>query len=75
MSIAVRQITKRFGAFTALEDVSLDVPSGSLTAKTLPKGRSSRGRLISAFSASACWAAAASSTSQYSSGSPLPLIG
>jgi sulfate/thiosulfate transport system ATP-binding protein len=38
MSIAVCGITKRFGAFTALEDVSIDVPTGSLTALLGPSG-------------------------------------
>jgi sulfate/thiosulfate transport system ATP-binding protein len=38
MSIVVRNITKRFGTFTALEDVSLDVPDGSLTALLGPSG-------------------------------------
>ena len=38
MSIVVREITKRFGAFTALEGVSLEVPTGSLTALLGPSG-------------------------------------
>ena len=38
MSIVVRDITKRFGAFTALEGVSLEVPTGSLTALLGPSG-------------------------------------
>jgi sulfate transport system ATP-binding protein len=38
MSIAVRNISKRFGAFAALEDVSLDVATGSLTALLGPSG-------------------------------------
>ncbi len=32
MSIEVRNVTKRFGAFTALDDVSVSIPTGSLTA-------------------------------------------
>ena len=36
--IAVDSVTKRFGDFTALEDVSLDVPEGSLTALLGPSG-------------------------------------
>ena len=32
MSIEVRNISKRFGSFTALDDVSLEIPEGSLTA-------------------------------------------
>ena len=38
MSIIVRDITKRFGDFVALDDVSLDVESGSLTALLGPSG-------------------------------------
>src|SRR5215210_5179135 len=38
MSIAVRNIVKRFGDFTALEDVSVDVETGSLTALLGPSG-------------------------------------
>ena len=38
MSIAVRQLSKQFGQFVALSDVSLDVPSGSLLALLGPSG-------------------------------------
>jgi sulfate transport system ATP-binding protein len=38
MSIKVERITKRFGTFTALEDVSLDIPDGELTALLGPSG-------------------------------------
>jgi sulfate/thiosulfate transport system ATP-binding protein len=38
MSILVRNVTKRFGDFTALDDVSLEVESGSLTALLGPSG-------------------------------------
>src|ERR671921_1085329 len=38
MSIAVEGVTKRFGDFVAVDDVSLDVPSGSLTALLGPSG-------------------------------------
>jgi sulfate transport system ATP-binding protein len=38
MSIEVRNITKRFGSFTALEDVSLEISEGSLTALLGPSG-------------------------------------
>jgi sulfate transport system ATP-binding protein len=38
MGIAVENVTKRFGDFTAVDDVSLDVPSGSLTALLGPSG-------------------------------------
>jgi sulfate transport system ATP-binding protein len=38
MSILVRNISKRFGDFVALEDVSLDVESGALTALLGPSG-------------------------------------
>ena len=38
MSIVARDITKRFGAFVALDGVSVDVPTGSLTALLGPSG-------------------------------------
>jgi sulfate/thiosulfate transport system ATP-binding protein len=38
MSIEIRHVSKQFGQFAALEDVSLDVPSGSLTALLGPSG-------------------------------------
>jgi sulfate transport system ATP-binding protein len=38
MGIVVRNLTKRFGTFTALDDISLDVPSGSLMALLGPSG-------------------------------------
>jgi sulfate transport system ATP-binding protein len=38
MSIAVKAVTKRFGGFVALDDVSLDVPGGSLVALLGPSG-------------------------------------
>jgi sulfate/thiosulfate transport system ATP-binding protein len=36
--IEVRSVSKRFGAFQALDDVSLEVPAGSLTALLGPSG-------------------------------------
>ena len=36
--ITVEQVTKRFGDFTALDDVSIEVPDGSLTALLGPSG-------------------------------------
>ncbi|MDA8126258.1 MAG: sulfate/molybdate ABC transporter ATP-binding protein [Deltaproteobacteria bacterium] len=38
MSIEINHITKRFGAFTALADVSLAIPSGQLVALLGPSG-------------------------------------
>jgi sulfate transport system ATP-binding protein len=38
MGISVRNVTKRFGDFVALDDVSVEVPSGSLTALLGPSG-------------------------------------
>ena len=38
MSIAIRNITKRFGQFNALNDISLDIPTGELVALLGPSG-------------------------------------
>ena len=38
MSIEVRNVSKRFGSFQALDDVSLDVHAGALTALLGPSG-------------------------------------
>jgi sulfate transport system ATP-binding protein len=38
MSIAVQSVSKRFGDFVALDDVSIEVPDGSLTALLGPSG-------------------------------------
>jgi sulfate/thiosulfate transport system ATP-binding protein len=38
MSILVRDATRRFGDFTALDDVSVEIPGGSLTALLGPSG-------------------------------------
>ena len=38
MSIEVRNVTKRFGSFLALDEVSLEIPQGSLTAILGPSG-------------------------------------
>ncbi|MGE5193817.1 MAG: ATP-binding cassette domain-containing protein, partial [Deltaproteobacteria bacterium] len=38
MSISIRHVTKRFGGFTALDDVSLEVPQGGLLALLGPSG-------------------------------------
>jgi sulfate transport system ATP-binding protein len=38
MKITVNDVCKRFGGFTALEDVTLEVPDGSLTALLGPSG-------------------------------------
>ncbi|NUU02531.1 sulfate/molybdate ABC transporter ATP-binding protein [Herbaspirillum robiniae] len=38
MSIEVKQINKRFGSFTALDNVSLEFPAGELTALLGPSG-------------------------------------
>ncbi|MGH9275722.1 MAG: sulfate/molybdate ABC transporter ATP-binding protein [Acidimicrobiales bacterium] len=38
MSISVRNVTKRFGDFVALDDVSVDIPTGELTALLGPSG-------------------------------------
>ena len=38
MGIRVRNVTKRFGDFAALDNVSVDIPTGSLTALLGPSG-------------------------------------
>jgi sulfate transport system ATP-binding protein len=38
MSIAVENVTRRFGEFLAVDDVSIEVPAGSLTALLGPSG-------------------------------------
>ena len=38
MSITVKNVTKRFGSFLALDDVNLDVPAGELLALLGPSG-------------------------------------
>jgi sulfate transport system ATP-binding protein len=38
MSIAVENVTRRFGEFVAVDDVTLEVPAGSLTALLGPSG-------------------------------------
>jgi sulfate transport system ATP-binding protein len=38
MAIAVKNVTKRFGDFVALDDVSIEVPEGGLTALLGPSG-------------------------------------
>ena len=38
MSIVVRNATRRFGDFTAIDDVTVEIPSGSLTALLGPSG-------------------------------------
>ena len=38
MGISVRNVSKRFGEFDALDDVSIEIPDGSLTALLGPSG-------------------------------------
>jgi sulfate transport system ATP-binding protein len=38
MSVSIRSIHKTFGAYTALDDISLEIPNGSLTALLGPSG-------------------------------------
>ena len=38
MSIEARNVTKRFGTYTAVDDVSVTIPSGELVALLGPSG-------------------------------------
>ena len=42
MGIEARNVTKRYGDFTALDDVTVAVPDGSLTALLGPRAAASR---------------------------------
>ena len=44
MGIQVEGVTKRFGDFTALDDVSIDVDGGALTALLGPSGSGASAR-------------------------------
>src|SRR5690349_18807383 len=46
MAIELHNVTKRFGTFTALDDVCLRVADGALTALLGPSGKSPRLRIV-----------------------------
>ena len=39
MSIEIRNISKRFGNFVALDNINLDIPTGELVALLVPRQR------------------------------------
>jgi ABC-type multidrug transport system ATPase subunit len=41
-AITVSRLVKRFGAYTAVDGVSFDAPSGQVTARTTNTGRSTQ---------------------------------
>ena len=55
MSILVRNVSKRFGDFVAVDDVSLEVESGSLTALLGPSNAKSEPDGTSSETPSSAW--------------------